>query len=494
MNICFYLLAFLFVLFGCTVDDQKNVSQCISCHAVHPDSNHQQNCVSCHKGDNQSSQKDIAHIGYNPYPAHPDHLAETCGTCHPEIVRQITSSTHFTLRNSTNMFRKAFGAKTELASFVETPQKSDPETALELADDLLRRRCFRCHLYSSGDSYPAVVHGTGCGACHMVFDEGKLQSHQLQSPGDKQCLSCHYGNYVGFDYYGRFEHDFNAEYRTPYTTKNKYFRPYGVEFHQLIPDVHQLRGMLCTDCHSGSELMGTGMEKPSCKGCHLQEELLKYLPPRIEARQGLFILRDHNQREHPVPLARHPSHQQYADTVTCQACHAQWTFNDSGKHFLRSDTDDFEIWAYLTVQGSFEIESILENNNDFDKTELPGQMTDKLTGEPETGLWYKGYTMRRWEDILLGRDDQGRVTTMRPVLDFYLSWIDADERIRFDSEGAQAANQGLRPYMPHTTGPAGFFHRERLERFLAKERSSALPQTISADKSDNSVSIDRKKQ
>ncbi len=58
------------------------------------------------------------------------------------------------------------------------------------------------------------------------------------------------------------------------------------------------------------------------------------------------------------------------------------------------------MWANLTIQGSFEIETILENNNDFDKTELPGQMTDKLTGEPEPGLWYKGYTMRRWETIL----------------------------------------------------------------------------------------------
>jgi hypothetical protein len=101
--------------------------------------------------------------------------------------------------------------------------------------------------------------------------------------------------------------------------------------------------------------------------------------------------------------------------------------------------------------------------------------------------------MRRWEDILLGRDDQGRITTMRPVLDFYLSWIDADERVRFDSAGAQAANEGLQPYTPHTTGPVGFFHRERLERFLAGERSAVLPQTTSAGKPDNSVSTDRKK-
>jgi len=470
----FLILLFSFVP-GCKADKPTAVAlyKCVDCHPVHTDTNHQQACISCHKGNNKAKDKDEAHTGYVPLPAHPDAMAETCGPCHPEITDRVSGSIHFTLGKSTNLFRKSFGAEKELHSFRETPKKSVPETALELADDLLRRRCFRCHPYNSGDPYPAVKHGTGCAACHIAFADGKPEPHFLQSPGDAQCMSCHYGNYVGFDYYGRFEHDFNAEYRTPFTTTQKYFRPYGVEYHQLKADVHQSRGLLCIDCHSGRELMGAGEKKPSCKSCHQLEELQRSLPARVEDRLGLFLLRGHDGKDHPLPLMQHPAHQKYSATVSCQACHAQWTFNDFGKHFLRSDNDDFDMLANLATQGSFEIETIVRNNNDFDKTELPGQMTDKLTGEPEPGLWYKGFSMRRWETVLLGRDDSGRITTMRPMLDFYLSWIDADDRVLFDSVGSQVANGGVRPYVPHTTGPAGFFYRERLERFLVEERAAA---------------------
>jgi hypothetical protein len=475
MNNILYLLIFLFLFSGCTGDEQKTVElqQCIDCHSIHTDTNHQQACTSCHKGNSPAIDKDSAHLGYIPYPAHPDHFVESCGPCHAEITDRITSSLHFTLYNSTNLFRKAFGAKDNLATFLETPKKSAPETPLELADDLLRRRCFRCHPYSSGDNYPAVIHGTGCASCHMEFVEGKPASHSYQRPGDAQCLSCHYGNYVGFDYYGRFEHDFNAEYRTPFTTKNKHFRPFGVEYHQLKPDVHQLRGLLCIDCHSGRELMQTGGEKPSCKGCHDREELQRTLPTQVENRQGLFILHDRDGKDHTIPLMQNPAHKEQKEKINCQVCHAQWTFNDSGKHFLRSDTDNFAIWSNLSTQGSFEIETIVNNNNSYDEEELPAQMTDKITGEPELGLWYKGFTMRRWETILLGRDNKGNITTMRPMLDCYLSWIDQDEIVRFDSVLSQAPNMGLRSYVPHTTGPAGFFYRERIEQFLEKERSAA---------------------
>ena len=334
--------------------------------------------------------------------------------------------------------------------------------------------CFRCHLYSSGDDYPSVTHGTGCAACHIAFKDGKPASHNWQKPGDEQCLSCHYGNYVGFDYYGRFEHDFNAEYRTPFTTKKKHFRPYGVEYHQLKPDIHQLRGMLCIDCHSSRELMEPAGEKPSCKKCHQREELQRSLPAQVSLQQDLFILHGRNGKDHTIPVMRHPAHKEQMEKITCQVCHAQWTFNDSGKHFLRSDTDDFSIWAYLSVQGNFEVETIIDNNNDFDKTEIPAQMTDKITNESEPGLWYKGYTMRRWETPLLGRDDKGNITTMRPLLDFYLSWIDAEEDVRFDSVASQAPDMGLRPYTPHTTGPAGLFYKERIEQFLATERAATI--------------------
>ncbi|KJR96407.1 MAG: hypothetical protein VR65_28155 [Desulfobulbaceae bacterium BRH_c16a] len=468
-------LLLLFLLAGCREESMPaaKLLQCTGCHAVELDTNHELSCITCHRGNNEAQDKETAHIQLIARPAHPDSMGDVCGPCHGATVAGVIDSQHFTLKNSTNTFREVFGAEKPLTNFLEVPVKENPENILELADDLLRRRCFRCHPYSPGDNYPAVGHGVGCSACHLSFFEGKLQSHTFQKPQDQQCLSCHYGNYVGFDYYGRFEHDYNAEYRTPYTTKNAHFRPFGVEYHQLVPDIHQQKGLVCVDCHSGQELMRDSAVKPSCAACHSGDELAKSLPPRVERREkDAFVLLAGNGKEHPIPLLQHPAHFNNPEKITCQACHAQWTFNDISKHYLRSDVDDVDPWTLLATQGSFEVENLVEHNSDFNNTELPLQMTDKITRTPRQGLWLKGFTMRRWEEVVLGRDRDGAIATMRPMLDYSLSWIDEEENVRFDSLMAIDNMQGLRPYVPHTTGPAGVFYRERIDNYLKKEQTA----------------------
>ncbi|MGW8194444.1 MAG: hypothetical protein ACWGOX_09290 [Desulforhopalus sp.] len=481
MNIFGYCFLVILLLSGCSRERSESTKpmHCIDCHTMAEDPRHEQPCISCHQGKSPAADKDGAHAGLVAMPAHPDHMQNSCGSCHGETVAQLPGTLHFTLKNSTNLFRKSFGAKETLQSFLETPVADSPQTILGLGDDLLRRRCFRCHLFSPGDGYPLVSHGTGCAACHLSFEDGELQKHVFSPPSDEQCLSCHYGNYVGYDYYGRFEHDLNIEYRTPYTTKQKYFRPYGVEFHQLSADIHQIRGMLCIDCHTGTELMQPGGKKVTCESCHSYELLERSPPERIEKQQGVYTLRGRNGQQHRVVLMQHPAHFNQAEKIGCQACHAQWTYNDIGKHFMRIDSDDIDVLASLSVQGSLEVENIIEINSDFDKDEIPVQMTDKLTGEAKPGIWHKGYIMRRWETVILGRDDEGKIAPMRPMLDFYLSWVDADDNVRFDSVGSQSPNHGMMTYVPHTTGAAGIFYRERIEQFLQQEKDGAAPQTTS---------------
>jgi len=267
--------------------------------------------------------------------------------------------------------------------------------------------------------------------------------------------------------------DLNIEYRTPYTTSEEHFRPYGVEYHQLAADVHKLKGMVCIDCHFQTQLMtGNDNSKPSCKTCHIKNELLKFTPDNITSNGDTYTLTSNDGKEHPVIFVNNPAHFNQKDKLTCQACHAQWTFNDFGRHFLRSDTDNYDLFENLSVQGSFEIESLVDNNNDFDKDELPLIMTDKLTGVPKDGLWYKGYTIRRWEAVMLGRDKNGAISPVRPLLDYRLSWIDEDDVVRFDSVPSSAANGGIVPYVPHTTGPAGIFYQERLDAYLRTEDSN----------------------
>ncbi len=466
-----FISILLFSLAGCSSDNNvdKAIIGCQSCHNMTLDAQHNIGCVTCHEGTDQTSDQALAHKGLIALPAHPDNVARSCAPCHQEITTHIQSSLHYTLKNSVNLFREAFGATNSLESFIETPVISTPKTDIELADDLLRRRCFRCHIYNGGDDYPAVSRGTGCSACHLPFSNGSLSSHQFQKPADLQCLSCHYGNYVGFDYYGRFEHDFNAEYRTPYTTKNEHFRPYGVEYHELIPDIHKQRKMSCIDCHSGSELMLKNGPKPSCQSCHLPDALNKHLPDNISKVGDGFVLSSKDGNNHPLPVMTHPAHNKQKQKISCQACHAQWTFNDYNKHLMRSDTDNYDLFENLSTQGSSDIEIIVENNIDFDKNELPLVMTDNLTGISRQGIWYKGFTIRRWEKVVLGRDEAGTITPVRPLLDYSLSWIDEDDSIRFDSISSEPLNGVMVPYVPHTTGSAGIFYNQRIQEFLESE-------------------------
>lgn len=476
MNRIFYFFVLVLFFSGCSSDGREESPQpsCVSCHDFQVDANHQQACETCHNGQSSSDNKTVAHENLISKPAHPLQMQQKCGACHSEIVQNITKSSHYTLKNSTNLLRAAFGAEVKLDSFRDTKLKINPQTPLDLADDLLRRRCFRCHLFYGGDDYPAVTHGTGCAACHIEFDNGKVKSHQIFKPTDKQCLACHYGNYVGSDYYGRFEHDFNNEYRTPYTTTDEFFRPYGVEFHQLQPDIHQKQGMTCIDCHSGRELMYGDQKKLTCDSCHLQEEVIKLTHPGIAENKNGYTFKDRNGIVHGLPIMVHPAHDKYNDTISCQTCHAQWTFNDSGTNLLRNDSDELDGFTYLAVQGSSEVELLVDNNTDYDKEELPIQMSDKFTGNQYPGIWLKGFTMRRWESFDLGIDENtGKLSPTRPILDYHLSWIDEDETVRFDAIPPIQGTSLSRSYVPHTTGNAGMFYKERIDNYLRQQTTPA---------------------
>lgn len=459
---------------GTAVPLQKG---CKSCHDKSLDAAHDFDCSTCHHGLSNEGDKNSAHENMIARPSHPDTMEKICGKCHQEQVSNIAHSSHFTLQNEVRLVRSAFGAKQELGSLVDIPINNSPETVLQLADDLLRRRCLRCHPYFSGDRYPAIVRGTGCASCHLQFYNGKLVTHSfIKTPGDSQCLQCHYGNWVGYDYYGRFEHDMNDEYRTPYTTRHDYFRPFGVEFHQLMPDIHQQKGLVCVDCHGGPELMNQGGIKISCADCHDREKIIQskaFLNISLADNKNTYnLLSVGDDKQHPIPFMEHPAHEKYGAIANCQVCHAQWSFDDQETHLLRNDLEEYDDFVRLTVQGSFEVEQILKNNLDYDSDEMAHTMTDKISGEPRGGLWYKGYGSRRWENVTIGRDTKGRLQVMRPLLQLSLSWIDEDEEVRFDSVPATSVNNGFTPYIPHTTGKAGLFYRERIENFLGSENAA----------------------
>ncbi len=443
------------------LDEAKQVIApgCTSCHPFSLDKRHDDlKCISCHEGNDQTADPVTAHLNMVIRPAHPDNMVKSCGGCHKQ-TSSAAKSLHFTLNNEVNMIRRHFGATTDLNTLTEIPRAEPPSSPLELADDLLRRRCLRCHIYYEGDEYSGTRRGTGCAACHLEFQDGRVASHRFMTkPPDRQCLSCHYGNRVGGDYYGRFDHDFKHEYRTPYQPDSSYpLRPYGVEQHRLSPDVHQTAGMVCTDCHTkmhGKERMAT----TSCRTCHMPQPGLKPAVGNIVVKENNLILYSSNGKQLNIPAANDPAHDLYKGKASCAVCHARWSYTDRNTHLLRIDNDDYEEWDDLFIQGSSEIEEFLLNAIYGDGDPDP-VMSDKISGETLPGIWLMGFKTRRWETPIIAPDQNGKLQIMRPVLDLNISWLDAEGETGFDS--LTGRDKGMRPYTPHTIGKAGAFFRQR---------------------------------
>ncbi len=480
------------VLVGCREPVDEEVSnynaasrECLSCHQLDFDANHRLDCLVCH----HETQNAITAVENHPsilaQPAHPDSAAEVCNGCHETEVTMVSDNPHYTLKGHIGLTRSAFGSATVEEAYItpaDLTSYEEPADVAELVDDLLSRRCLRCHVYTKGDDFSAVSRGTGCSACHLSFVDGRMISHQFAAkPANDRCLSCHYGNHVGYDFHGRFEHDFNEEYRTPYLADPEKSRPYGVEAHQLEEDVHQRAGMVCVDCHGKAQVMGSGT-RPECTDCHQAAEISAESGPDARSASARVFTSAVSGKAFAPPRLTHQAHQIYGEQFSCQACHARWTYNDAPTHLLRIDHEEFYDFYKLSLDGSSEVLKIISSHISDDGELLEPVMSNKFSGLDEQGIWFKGYGERRWETVQLVEEKTGRITTGRPILDLRLSWVDEYEEARFDSVEPVDGVARMRPYSPHTIGRAGLFYEDRIRPFLeTKDTTDGLPGSTPAE-------------
>ncbi|OAG27359.1 cytochrome c3 family protein [Thermodesulfatator autotrophicus] len=438
----FLVLFFLVILVGCQSKESKPVLHtCKDCHHYELDEKHSFACTRCHGGKTPAASPEEAHKGLIASPASPANWEKACGSCHAEKIEKIKKASHFTLTGVINPVLEAFNLPA-VAGIKALPEPEVIKTREDLVYDLLRRRCLRCHLFYKGDDYAETRRGTGCAACHLFYGNGKLEDHRfIKTPPDRLCLHCHYGNRVGFDYYGLFEHDYPYPFRSPLIDGELPPRPWGVEFHEMAKDVHLKAGMSCLSCHTGEELMA-GEKGPSCTDCHKLKPKSPFHTPEVLAR------------------------------VRCSACHAQFSFQDRGYYLLLHYDPDWEDWAEFYVQGSSEIENfILKNAQGEDATPV---MADKISGKPRQGLWFLGFKERRFETLPLGRDEKGKISIMRPLLDLHLSFVNEDDEVVFDDLTPFAVKRNPQkaylPYSPHTIGRGDSFRAQKILEMLHEDR------------------------
>ncbi|GAB4574251.1 MAG: hypothetical protein Kow0077_19820 [Anaerolineae bacterium] len=234
-------------------------------------------CIDCHGGQNLAD-KVAAHMGMVRDPSADAEAA--CGDCHPDIAPFQEYSLHNSLA----------GYDTVLYA------RSMPENH-PLVEEGESYHCNNCH--------------TTCGQCHVSqptsVGGGLINGHAFnRTPSmSRQCTACH-GSRVKNEYTGAHE--------------------------GLNADVHLRQArMVCTDCHTGSDMHGTdyitvaedgmvqvdnnhrydGEQGPSCENCHANQIGIGSGNPYHEAH-GTEIL-------------------------SCQVCHSVSYMNCYDCHLERAD-------------------------------------------------------------------------------------------------------------------------------------------------------------
>ncbi|MGD9487248.1 MAG: cytochrome c3 family protein [Calditrichaceae bacterium] len=432
---------------------------CVDCHKG-IESSCNITCADCHSSPNADFQPDQAgHSRVIQNPSLEKWWREKCLSCHQKEITQFKNSLHYSAGGMISQTRYLWGKDKTLVTNPDPDQwkllgrtgRATGTTPPELVDNLLAKKCLSCHFNASGkDEQPGKIRAGGCASCHIPFDQKNgepLHGHKMQKKVvDKTCLTCHSNNHIGGDYYGYFEHDYHQEYATPYGSQPFF----GAYQHRLATDVHQNAGMTCLDCHTSQSVMGDFRnrkfgEQPSdirCENCHGGFKQAPNKKDVIKFNKDII------------------SHMDFHADLTCGSCHAQWSYQDYGLHLFLDETKHYEIWENLIWQGDKSVINLLTDMFLIDPTVRPtAHSPNRLTGVESTGIWYKGWSFRRWEDPVLGVNSNGKYSIIRPLHQYFITYVDSSENLWLDSVIPKRSDG--RPgwswdaYTPHTTGKSG---------------------------------------
>lgn len=293
----------------------KVEEKCIRCHnGIEVISKeHDFPCTACHDGNPGSVNMSEAHKNMTANPSDLSTADRFCGECHKDHVERVKGSIMSTAAGEINITRYQWGAQKSADAVFGA---LDSETLKKIpaynesnspVDDMLRKKCLRCHINSVSPNRKGEYRSTGCAACHMIYsNDGKSRSpdmaiqkiqnglirkdqsgmrekrgypirHVLTTAIPSiQCVRCHSGNRAGTEYIGMFEHDSGIEYNPPALKSGMPDTIYGSLQHNLLPDIHHEKGLHCIDCHPQLELEGDGKVYSSkhysvkirCEDCH----------------------------------------------------------------------------------------------------------------------------------------------------------------------------------------------------------------------------------
>ena len=378
----------------------------------------------------------------------------------------------------------------------------------------LSKNCNTCH--QSGfprNNSPGLYRSTGCASCHMAYGEQGFyeggdptlargtpvhpKRHELTTAiPTEQCASCHFqGGRIGLLYRGIREGGFSAANTPPNAvpiSRTLYGHAPGYYFEdedgtnavdETPPDLHAAAGMVCADCHVGSDVHGDGTLYATakhqvdlrCEDCHgtVREPIApdadgrfytaggRLLPQLERDEQGRVFLEGRltGQRHYPTQ----PAELLAAGGGGTAAMHAAMAPNDQGWSHTDSLTCD-------TCHTSFNQYCV----GCHVSLDLRLDQVDYQTGVASPGFTRGGRSTYTLDHLLLGRAPDGRLQTVHPSQQVQMAIVGSErfgvpdgqvlmgEEVDDGQGGTRLvgafrqrdglyANNGFAPFFQHTT-------------------------------------------
>lgn len=472
--------------------------RCLDCHeGIETASPTHAGCVSCHGGNPDARDKDAAHRGIFGLadPSYAGRWERGCGGCHPHQLERMRSSQMYTNAGMIAQIQATWEGRRDSVTYAARNARlhdldGEPLThtsvvALDnLAGDLYRKFCARCHVARQNDAADGAGHAAGCAACHFPWAADATyrggdptmrgrsphsRTHAMEGlPTMEACLRCHHrSGRVALAYQG-----LNDGNNGLVPTKDGRPGPVpgsdGRNFSHIAPDVHFAAGMECIDCHTSREVMGEGYASAGlhgqleigCEDCHGSGTRAprfavawgEHEPPALESRQygsrrpagaraaltgkgrpyanvfddggqvGVMLKRSGRVLRSPVVTGTAAHTIVGHERMACHACHSRTVVQCYGCHTT------------------------------YDKREYGW---DYLAGRATIGSFSETEDVRALYPFPLAVDTKGRIGTVTPGCQTFINVIEPDGTLSRDEEVATfRGRRQLRfaPFFGHNIG------------------------------------------